>query len=85
MATVTTIDLNSLRHAWRGISSDTLRERPDLRSQVSLNENGSLIGISERKGRFCLRWDGAPVWFERLADAELFAAGIIFEREGGGE
>jgi hypothetical protein len=85
MATVTKIDIQSQQRAWRAISEDALQAHPNLRSRVSLNENGSRIGILEQKGRFRLRWDGAPIWFERLDDAELFAAGMLFEREGGGE
>lgn len=85
MPTVTMIDIQSQQGVWRAISKDALQERPDLASRVALKENGSRIEILKQKGRFRLRWDGALIWFERLADAELFAAGILFEREGGGE
>lgn len=85
MQTVTKTDLVSFRRVWRAISPDAQRAHPNLRSHVSLNENGSQVGILERKGQFYLRCDGVLLWFERLDDAELFAVGILFEREGGGE
>jgi hypothetical protein len=84
MPTVTKIDIQSQRHVWRAIPAEVSRRHPGVRSRVSLDENGSLIGILERGGRFMLR-DGSPLWFESLDDAELVAVGILFEREGGGE
>lgn len=84
MASTTRIDMRALRRVWRAISPETAQRHPTLRARVSLNENGSLIGISERNGRFCVECDDRPA-FERLDDAEAFAAGRLFEREGAGE
>jgi hypothetical protein len=82
MATVTTLDLKSMRRVWRAISAEDRRSHPTLRSRVSLDENGPLLAISEQGGRFRLSVGGVPLLFERLEDAELAAVGVLAEREG---
>jgi hypothetical protein len=76
------LGLDALRLFWRRISAATRAQHPDLRSIVWLDKNGSTVAISERDGAFTVAHSRAHVRFDGLDDAELFAAGLLFEREG---
>ncbi len=84
MTTLTRIELQSLRRVWRAIPSEVVTALLNLRSRVSLDENSALIGISERGGRSSINPVRRGLIFEALDDAEVFAAGMLFEREGSG-
>ena len=82
MAIPTRIELQSLRRVWREIPSGDVAVHTNLRSRVSLDENGSLIAISGRSGRLSV---GPAFWvvkFERLDDVEMIAVGMLYERRG---
>jgi hypothetical protein len=82
MPILTAIDLCILRRLWRATPPEVRRAHPSIRSCVSLDENGSLIAISKRDGWFAVPCCGSVVLFEKLGDAEVFAVGVLIEREG---
>ena len=75
-------DLRALRWLWRVFPADALARHPRLSSVVWLDENGSRIAISHVSGRYAVPLGGGVATFQRLEDAELFAAGALAEREG---
>lgn len=75
-------ELRALRRLWRAFPPEALERHPRLSSVVWLDENGSRIAISHVSGRFAVPLGGGVATFVRLDDAELFAAGVLAEREG---
>ena len=60
-----------------------LDQHPHLVSHVFLDPNGASIFIMRLVGGwFELQMPTGPVSFERLEEAEMFAAGALAEREG---
>jgi len=76
MLLINSIMLQNWRQLWRSIPDNVSEKNPDIVSRVSLDENGTIVPIFERRGYFCVYADQVQIEFEKLDDAEIFAAGL---------